>query len=186
MSLAERVMRIDEILVHHRIHSEQTRAKNFAKYYSQVPIVYEKIREFLMKVGMYIPLKSSYMNLTSGGCLKLFNILSKDAREKLYTLLHTEYSKRLGWQDAAYSDFESDTDYAFASDVILYSYKQYKKRAQREEKLRNKQRREEEKAMKKQERRDEKIKKITEKYERKLEKIREAKEKRLKKLKGSR
>jgi hypothetical protein len=75
MALAERVERIEDILIHHRVYSEQSRATLFRKYYGQVPVVYKKIREFLMHHGMYIPLKKGFFNFSTNRCFKVYNIL---------------------------------------------------------------------------------------------------------------
>lgn len=128
MSLAERVGKVHKVLVHHRIHSEQSRAKMFRKYYSQVPIVYLKIKEFLIQHGMYAPLALSYLNLSSSRCYKIFNLLSNDSQESFWNMLHNEYAELLGWQGRDASDFESEDVSKFAIFVQLYNYDEYKKR----------------------------------------------------------
>lgn len=128
MSLAERVGKVHKILMHHRIHSEQSRAKHFSKYYAQVPVVYLRIKEFLMAHGMFAPLVLSYLNLSASRCYKIFNILSNDAKEHFWNMLHDEYAELLGWQGKDASDFESVEVCEFAVYVQLYSYSEYKRR----------------------------------------------------------
>ena len=135
VSLAERIGKVDAILMHHRIHSEQQRAKTFSKYFSQVPTVYAKIKEFLTSHGMYIPLKVSFLNLSASRSYKIFNLLGKDEKADFYNLLHTEYAEILGWGDAVKENVESDEVFSFVSDVLLLDYKQYKRKCDREEEL---------------------------------------------------
>lgn len=135
MALAQRVGKVHKILMHHRIHSEQSRAKLFSKYYSQVPVVYLKIKEFLMAHGMFAPLFLSYLNLSASRCYKIFNILSNDAKEHFWNILHEKYAELLGWQGKDASDFESVEVCEFAVYVQLYSYNEYKKRKSRGKKF---------------------------------------------------
>ena len=128
MSLAERVGKVFENLVHHRIHSEQSRAKMFRKYYSQVPIVYYKIKEFLVRHGMYAPLSLSYLNLSASRCYKIYNLLSGDAKEEFFNMLNGEYSELLGWSGHDSCDFENAEVCEFVLNVLMYNYDQYKKR----------------------------------------------------------
>lgn len=128
LSLAERVGKIFEILMHHRIHSEQARTKMFKKYYSQIPLVYVKIKEFLMKHGMYAPLSVSYFNLSASRCYKISNLLSHDCKEIFWNLLNSEYFARLGWGDVSLSDITDAEVREFLSNVQRYDYEQYKKR----------------------------------------------------------
>ena len=135
MALAERVGKVHKILMHHRIHSEQSRAKLFSRYYSQVPVVYLKIKEFLMAHGMFAPLFLSYLNLSASRCYKIFNILSGDAKEHFWNMLHEEYAELLGWQGKDASDFESVEVCEFAVYVQLYNYTEYKRRKSRGKKF---------------------------------------------------
>ena len=134
MSLAERVGRIDDILVHHRVYSEQSRARLFRKYYSQVPVLYKKIREFLMHHGMYVPLKKGFLNLSAGRCYKIYNLLWADGKEKLWNLLHDQYVAELEWLKFDKSDFESIEVCEFVANVSLYTYAEH---LSREEKGKN-------------------------------------------------
>ncbi len=132
LSLAERVgMTGGAPLMHHRVHNEQSRAKAFAKYYSQVPLVYYKIKEFLMQNGMYAPLFSSYLNLSAGRHYKIYGILSNDAKEKLWNLIHDEYYEKLGWADRRPEDFERAEVFEFVANIQLYTYDQYRKRCEK-------------------------------------------------------
>lgn len=143
VSLAERIGKANAVLMHHRIHSEQQRVKTFSKYYSQVPIVYVKIKEFLTANGMYIPLKVSYLNLSASRSYKIFNLLGADEKEKFYNLLKNDYTEALGWDKAEECDIEKPEIFAFVSDILQLSYDQYKRKTTREEKLKKKREREE-------------------------------------------
>ncbi len=135
LSLAERVAKLDKVLVHHRIHSEQSRARALHKYYAQIPTVYLKIKEFLMQHGMYAPLLKSYLNLSAGRCYKIFNTLSGDSKKNFWNMLHTEYAELLGWQGRGESDFEKEEVYSFTAFVQLYSFDEYKMRLKRKGEL---------------------------------------------------
>ena len=113
ISLAERVERVEEVLIHHRVYSEQSRARSFRKYYSQIPVVYKKIKQFLMKHGMYIPLAKSYLNLSSTRCHKIFNLLWADGKEKFWDSLHFGYAEEFGWYRHEKEDFDSREVYEF-------------------------------------------------------------------------
>jgi glycosyltransferase involved in cell wall biosynthesis len=127
LSLAERVGRIDEVLVHHRIYSDQSRAKLFKKYYTHVPAVHLKIKEFLRQHGMYIPLMSSFINHSASRCYKIYNLLWSDAKEKFWDLLHSGYADSLGWFGQEAAEFESLDVRDFVANVGLYTYKQHEK-----------------------------------------------------------
>lgn len=131
LSLAERVGKVFEVLMHHRIHSEQARAKVFKKYYSQIPLVYVKIKEFLVQHGMYAPLSVSYLNLSASRCYKIFNLLSNESKEVFWNLLNSEYSEKLGWEDSSLPDISDPDEREFILNVIRYNFEQYKRRSQR-------------------------------------------------------
>lgn len=131
LSLAERVARTPEILIHHRIHSEQARVKLLRKNFSQIPAVFIKIKEFLMKRGMYAPLFISYLNLSVIRCYKLYKTLPKDAKEDLWNLLHDGLCEELGWSGREVSDFETEELYSFVANLEMYTHDQYRKRLQR-------------------------------------------------------
>ena len=135
LSLAERVGRIENVLIHHRVYSEQSRAKLFRKYYHQVPVVYLKIKEHLMHHGMYIPLARSYLNLSASRCYKIYNILWSDAKEDFWNMLHNGYADSLGWYKHEQEDFESADICEFAANVGLYTHDQYIKRIEKGRKL---------------------------------------------------
>lgn len=134
MALAERVARVDKVLIHHRVYSDQSRARLFRKYYGQVPIVYKKLKELLMQRGMYVPLKKGFLNLSAGRCYKIFNLLWTDGKENLWNMLHNEYVNELGWLNHEKSDFESTDVCEFVANVALYTYAEY---LEREEKGKN-------------------------------------------------
>lgn len=125
LSLAERVGRIEGLLIHHRVYSDQSRARLFRKYYGQVPVVYKKLKEFLMKRGMYIPLKKGYLNLSAGRCYKIYNILWADGKERLWNMLHDEYVAELEWLSHDKSAFESLEVCEFVANVALYTYAEF-------------------------------------------------------------
>lgn len=125
MALAERVERIDDILIHHRVYSEQSRATLFRKYYGQVPVVYQKIRDFLKRQGMYIPLKKGFFNFSTNRCFKLYNILWADGKERLWNMLHDQYIAELEWLNFDKSDFESAEVCEFVANAALYTYAEY-------------------------------------------------------------
>ena len=128
LALAERVARIDDTLIHHRVYSEQSRARLFRKYYSQVPVVYKKLKDFLMQRGLYIPLKKGYLNFSAGRCFRIYNLLWNDGKERLWNLLHEEYYAEFNWHQHEKTDFESLEVYEFVANVALYSYSEYLER----------------------------------------------------------
>ena len=125
LSLAERVGRVADILIHHRVYSDQSRAKLFRKHYAQVPIVYDKIKEHLMHHGMYIPLAKSFLNLSSGRCYKIYNLLWDEAKGEFWNLLHNGYAEKFGWYTHEKTDFESKEVCEFVANVGLYSHDKY-------------------------------------------------------------
>ena len=135
LAFAERVARIPDILVHHRIYSQQSRVRSFRKYYIQVPGVFLKIKEFLMKGGMYQPLERGFVNLTTSRCLHVYKLLWSDARADFWDMLHNGYAEKLGWFDRSEDFFEKSEVCEFCANVQLYTFKQYSKRCQRGLKL---------------------------------------------------
>ena len=128
LSLAGRVGRIYETLVHHRVYSDQSRQKLFRKYYHQVPVVYLKVKEFLMQHGMYIPLMRSFLNFSANRCYKIYNLLWSDAKVQFWDMLHDGYADSLGWYKHPADDFESDVECDFVANIGLYTHKQFMKR----------------------------------------------------------
>lgn len=135
LSLAERVGRIDDVLVHHRIYSDQSRSKLFKKYYAQVPIVYLKVKDFLSQHGMYIPLSKSFLNFSASRCFKIYNLLWSDAKSDFWNMLHSGYADSLGWFKHESTDFESEEVFEFAISVGLYEHKQYESRVNKGKKV---------------------------------------------------
>ena len=135
LSLAERVGKVNKLLMHHRIYSGQSRAKQFKKYYPQVLLVYLKIKEFLMHKGMYAPLSSSFLNISASRCYKIYNILGSDAKENFWDLLHCEYAEKLGWHGSEAEAFDEAEVCEFCANIELYPHKQYKKRLAKGHKL---------------------------------------------------
>ena len=131
LAFANRIAGVDEVLVHHRVYSDQSRAKLFRKYYSQVPTVYMKIKEFLMQNGMYVPLANSFLNLSASRCYKIYNLLWNDAKGDFWDMLHEGYADAFGWFSHEPEDFESREVSDFAANVGLYTHAQYVKRLDR-------------------------------------------------------
>ena len=128
LSLAERVGRIEDVLIHHRVYSDQSRAKMFRKYYNQVPTVYIKIEEFLMHHGMFIPLMKSYLNLSANRCYKIYNLLWSDAKVDFWNLLHSGGGDSMNWYRHGPADFDNHDVCDFVVNVGLYTHEQYLKR----------------------------------------------------------
>lgn len=131
LSLAERIEKHPSVLVHHRVHDDQTRVKMFRKYYSQVPVIYVKIKEFLMHSGMFSPLFSSYLNMTATRCFKIYRVLGSDAKASFWNMLHNEYSGLMSWHGKSLSDFESPEICEFVANVEMFDHDLYKKRLSR-------------------------------------------------------
>lgn len=127
LSLAERVGKVFKTLMHHRVYSAQSRARSFRKYYTHVPEVYSKIREFLRAHGMLAPLKNAYLNLSASRCYKIYNALGKDEKEEFWNLLHNEFSELMGWRDYSKDDFELEEICEFVACVEIYNHGEYKK-----------------------------------------------------------
>ena len=131
LALAGSVARIDEVLVHHRVYTDQSRSKLFKKYYAQVPVVYLKIKEFLMQKGMYIPLFHSYLNLSATRCYKIYNLLWSDAKADFWNMLHDGYADSLGWFRCGSDEFNDREVAEFVANVGIYSHRLYEKRTDR-------------------------------------------------------
>ena len=131
LSFAERVAKIQKVLVHHRIYKQQSRVRMFRKYYPHVPAVFEKTKEFLMRGGMYQPLKKGFLNLSCSRCYHVYNLLKPDAREVFWNMLHDYYSENLGWDDAIAEDFEKKEICEWQANVEMYTYEQYQRRHSR-------------------------------------------------------
>lgn len=131
LSLAERVGKVCEILMHHRVHSEQARARSFHNHFLKAPEVYLKIKEFLVHNGMYAPLSYSFINMTASRCYKMFNFVSSEDKARLWDVLYTEYAEKLDWTGKGIVDFDDEAVFEFVANVEMYDYKQYKKRCAR-------------------------------------------------------
>ena len=128
LSVADRIGKIENCLVHHRVYFAQSRNRLFRKYYACVPYIHLKIKNFLMSRGMYIPLSQSYLNLSASRCYKIYNLLWRDAEDEFWNMLHDGYAEKLGWDKAEPDDFESEDVRDFVANVLIYTHKQYKKR----------------------------------------------------------
>ena len=131
LSLADRVGKCFDRLIHHRVYSDQPRNKLLRKYYRNIPIVYAKIKEFLRAHGKYAPLSQSFLNLSASRCFKLYNVLWRDAQAEFWDLLHDGYAEDLGWTNVEPEEFEDPTVCDFVANVIIYTFKQYDKREKR-------------------------------------------------------
>lgn len=127
LSLADRIGKVQEILTHHRVYSQQAKNKLFKKYYTQVPELYARLKKFLMQHGMYIPLSQSFLNLSATRCYKIYNLLWRDAKADFWNMYNSEYAKKLGWISADPADFESEVVRDFVACILLYNHKQYLK-----------------------------------------------------------
>lgn len=135
LSMAERVGRIEDVLIHHRVYSDQSRARLFRKYYGQVPVVYKKLKDFLMRRGMYVPLKRGFLNLSAGRCYRIYNLLWNDGKEQLWNMLHDEYVNDFGWVKHEKSDFEDEAVCEFVANVALYTYEEFQNREDKGESI---------------------------------------------------
>lgn len=131
LAMADRVGKNFDCLIHHRVYSEQSKNRLFRKYYHQVPELYEKIKEFLMHNGMYLPLYQSFLNLSASRCFKIYNLLWMNVKGDLWDNLHTSYAERLGWEKALAEEIESEDVREFVGSVLIYDHKQYMKHAQK-------------------------------------------------------
>ena len=128
LSLADRVGKCFEKLIHHRVYTNQPRNKLFKKYYGQVPVVYAKIKEFLRAHGMYTPLSQSFLNLSASRCYKIYNLLWLDAKGEFWDMLHDSYAEEFGWMKADPEHFESEEVCDFVANVLIFNHKQHVKR----------------------------------------------------------
>lgn len=133
LSLAERVGRIEGRLIHHRVYSDQSRARHFRKYYGHVPVVYTTLKKFLMQRGMYIPLKKGFLNLSAGRCYKIYNLLWADGKEQLWNMLHDKYIAELEWLTHDKTAFESAEVCEFVANAALYTHDEYLAREEKGE-----------------------------------------------------
>lgn len=136
LAVAGRIGKVSEVLMHHRVYSEQSKNKLFKKYYKQVPEIYSKIKDFLMHRGLYIPLSQSFLNLSASRCFKIYNILWWDAKSEFWKMYHDTYAERLGWKKADPDEFESKEIRDFVASVLIYTHKQYQKLEDKGKKVR--------------------------------------------------
>ena len=135
LSMAEKIGKVPRVLSHHRVYSAQSRARTFRKHYAEVPVVYIKIKEFLMQRGMYIPLRRSFLNLAASRCYSIYNLLWLDGKERFWSILHSDYAEMLDWHLRAKSDFERYDVCDFVMNVVLYDHTVYLRRVERGTKL---------------------------------------------------
>ena len=135
LSLASAIGKADEVLIHHRIYSAQSKQRLFKKYYAQVPLIYQRIKEFLMKNGMYAPLSQSFLNLSASRAYKIYNLLWRDAKGELWDLYHNTFAESLGWGSAEPDYFDNPDVRDFCANVLIYTHDQFEKRESRGQKL---------------------------------------------------
>ena len=131
VSLAERIGKVFEVLIHHRVYSGQARNRLFKKYHKQLPILYVRLKEFMMQRGVYAPLSQSFFNLSANRFHKIYGLLGKDARAHLWNELHEHLADELGWSAMEPEDVEDAEVREFVANVILYSHKVYLRRRSR-------------------------------------------------------
>ncbi|MBE6536930.1 MAG: glycosyltransferase [Ruminococcaceae bacterium] len=131
LAFAERVARVDDVLIHHRIYRQQSRVRTFRKYFPHVPVAFEKTKEFLMKGGMYEPLFKGFLNLSCNRCYHIYTLLKPDERSLFWNMLHDQYSKSLGWDDAVAEDFEKKEICEWQANVEMYTFEQFKRRTEK-------------------------------------------------------
>ena len=136
LSLADKVGKCHERLIHHRVYTNQPRNKLFKRYYNQVPVVYSKIKEFLRAHGMYTPLSQSFLNLSASRCYKIYNLLWNDAKSEFWDMLHEQYAEEFCWDKAQPEEFESEDVCNFVAAVLIYNHKQQEKRERKGLKIR--------------------------------------------------
>lgn len=134
LAMADRIGKTFDCLIHHRVYSEQSKNRFFRKYYHQVPELYEKIKEFLMHNGMYLPLLRSFLNLSASRCFKIYNLLWIDVKGDFWDNLHNSYAERLGWEKALGEEIESEDVREFVGDILLHDHKQHLKHTEKGEK----------------------------------------------------
>lgn len=131
LSMADRIGKHREVLIHHRVYSEQSKKRLFRKYYKQVPELYLKIKEFLMHNGMYAPLSQSFLNLSASRIYKIYNVLWPDAKAEYYESLYTTYAEALGWEKAVPDEIEDEDVREFLASTLVHTHKQYLARTQK-------------------------------------------------------
>lgn len=125
LASADRIGRVDEILVHHRVYSAQSKNKLFKKYYEQVPVLYTRIKSHLMSRGTFLPLSQSFLNLSASRCYKIYNVLWNDAKEKFWNMLHNAYAEELGWTADDIGEIEDEAVHDFVANILDFSHEQY-------------------------------------------------------------
>lgn len=128
LSLAERVGKVHKVLLHHRVHSEQTRTRHFRKYFGQIPEIYVETKKFLTANGMFAPLSHAFVNISASRCFKIYNLLGNESKGVFWDQLHGGYAEKLGWSGREASDYDDEDVCEFVANVQLYNHKQYKKR----------------------------------------------------------
>jgi glycosyltransferase involved in cell wall biosynthesis len=125
ISQADRIGKNFDLLIHHRVYSEQSKNKLFRKYYHQVPELYARLKSFLMKRGVYAPLSRSFLNLSASRSYKIYNVLWADAKRDFFNTLHDSYAEILGWDKAEPEYFTSIHVRDFIAAVLIHDHKQY-------------------------------------------------------------
>ncbi len=124
LSVADRLYKISEVLLHHRVYQAQVRSRMFLKNYLQIIDVFVRLRKFLVSHGMYLPLRATYANNSATRCCKIYNLLGADEKRRFWNRLH-EATEALGW-DVSTPALIEDTEVAeFVANAEVYTYERY-------------------------------------------------------------
>ena len=88
-----------------------------------------------MQKGMYVPLRRSFLNLSASRCLSIYNLLWFAAKERFWSILHSDYAEMLDWHLRAKGDFERYDVCDFVMNVVLYDHSRYLRRVDKGMKL---------------------------------------------------
>lgn len=139
LSLAARIERTASVLIHHRVYSHSARTKMLRKYYADVPILFADLREKLTRIGLYLPLFTSFANLSASRCYKIYNLLWHDAKPYFWNMLHDRYAELIGWHDCTVFIIRDPAVFEFVANVSMYTYDQYRRRENKGLKIKIKQ-----------------------------------------------
>ena len=131
LSMADRIGKVNKVLTHHRVYSDQHKNKLFRTAYMNMPEICSKIKEFMRQHGTYAPLSQSFLNFSVSKCRDVYHRLSRDARADFWMYLHDIYADELGWIDGSPDEFDNDNLCDFCANVIMYNYTQYESRQKR-------------------------------------------------------
>lgn len=139
LSLAERIERTESTLIHHRVYSQSARPRMLRKYYAKVPLLFADLKKNLTRTGLYLPLSTSFANLSADRCYKVYNLLWFDAKPVFWKMLHERYAEEIGWHDCTASMIRDPAAFEFMANVSMYTYEQYLRRESKGLKIKLKQ-----------------------------------------------